>query len=106
VTATRGIDIAASVYIRQRLIRQRDSGTAVLVISEDLDEVMAISDRIAVMYEGMVIGEASPGPPPGKAIGLIMAGVPPAEAEREAPVVPNVFPLLQAVEQEHASRRS
>ncbi len=83
---TRGIDVAASVYIRQRLVRQRDSGTAVLVISEDLDEVMAISDRIAVMYEGMVIGEASPRSTTREAIGLMMAGVPPAEAEREAPV--------------------
>jgi len=47
---------------------------------------MAISDRIAVMYEGMVIGEASPRSTTREAIGLMMAGVPPAEAEREAPV--------------------
>ena len=49
---TRGIDVSASLYIHQRLVAQRDSGTATIIISEDLDEVMTISDRILVMYEG------------------------------------------------------
>ncbi len=72
---TRGIDVLASAYIHERLIRQRDRGTAVLVISEDLDELMSISDRILVIYEGAVIGEADPQTTTREAIGLMMAGV-------------------------------
>ena len=49
---TRGVDIGATEYIHQRLVQQRDAGTAVLLISEDLDEVLSLSERIAVMYEG------------------------------------------------------
>jgi ABC-type uncharacterized transport system ATPase subunit len=83
---TRGIDVAASVYIHQRLISQRADGTAVLVISEDLDELMAISDRILVVYEGAIISEVGPRTTSKEAIGLMMAGVPaatvpPAEAD-------------------------
>ncbi len=72
---TRGIDVAASAYIHQRLIAQRADGTAVLVISEDLDELMAISDRILVIYEGAMISEADPRTTSREAIGLLMAGV-------------------------------
>jgi simple sugar transport system ATP-binding protein len=75
---TRGIDVSASVYIHQRLIRQRADGTAVLVISEDLDEVMAISDRILVIYEGAIISEVDPRTTSREEIGLMMAGVTPA----------------------------
>ena len=75
---TRGIDVSASVYIHERLIRQRADGTAVLVISEDLDEVMAISDRILVIYEGAIISEADPRTTSREEIGLMMAGVAPA----------------------------
>jgi len=74
---TRGIDVLASAYIHERLIRQRDRGTAVLVISEDLDELMSISDRILVIYEGAVIDEADPRTTTREAIGLMMAGVSP-----------------------------
>jgi ABC-type uncharacterized transport system ATPase subunit len=73
---TRGIDVGSAQYIHERLIEQRDSGTAVLIISEDLDEVMAISDRVLVMYEGSVIGSADPHTSTREAIGLMMAGVP------------------------------
>jgi general nucleoside transport system ATP-binding protein len=75
---TRGIDVSASVYIHQRLISQRADGTAVLVISEDLDEVMAISDRILVIYEGVIISEVDPRATSREEIGLMMAGVAPA----------------------------
>jgi ABC-type uncharacterized transport system ATPase subunit len=78
---TRGIDVAASAYIHQRLISQRADGTAVLVISEDLDEVMAISDRILVIYEGAVISEVDPRTTSREAIGLMMAGVRAAPAQ-------------------------
>ena len=71
---TRGIDVSASAYIHRRLIGQRDVGTALLVISEDLDELMAISDRILVIYEGAVISEVDPRATSREAIGLMMAG--------------------------------
>lgn len=74
---TRGIDLAASAYIHQRLVAQRAAGTGVLVISEDLDEVMAISDRICVIYEGSIIAEADPRVTSRETIGLMMAGVRP-----------------------------
>jgi simple sugar transport system ATP-binding protein len=72
---TRGIDIGSAQYIHRRLVEQRDAGTAVLIISEDLDEVMSISDRILVMYEGRIIGSADPRTSTREAIGLMMAGV-------------------------------
>ena len=71
---TRGIDVAASRYIHERLQSQRDAGTAVLVVSEDLDEVISISDRILVMYEGQIVAEADPRTSTREALGLMMAG--------------------------------
>jgi simple sugar transport system ATP-binding protein len=52
----RGVDIGATEYIHRRLIEQRNAGTAILLISEDLDEVLALADRIAIMYEGEIVG--------------------------------------------------
>jgi simple sugar transport system ATP-binding protein len=71
---TRGIDVSASAYIHERLIRQRDSGTAVLLISEDLEELMSISDRILVIYEGRIVNEVDPRVATREEIGLMMAG--------------------------------
>ena len=71
---TRGIDVASSRYIHQRLLGQRDAGAAVVVISEDLDEVMTICDRLLVVYEGRIAGEADPRTVSREAIGLLMAG--------------------------------
>src|SRR5690606_8468073 len=53
---TRGVDISATEYIHSVLMAQRREGVAILLISEDLDEIMALSDRIAVFYEGRVLG--------------------------------------------------
>jgi len=83
---TRGIDVGSAQYIHERLVEQRDRGTAVLIISEDLDEVMAISDRILVMYEGSIIGSADPRTSTREAIGLLMAGVA-SPAPAQEPVV-------------------
>lgn len=71
---TRGIDVGSAQYIHQRLIDQRDAGTAVVVISEDLDEASSISDRILVMYEGHIVGEVDPRRTSRETIGLLMAG--------------------------------
>ncbi len=71
---TRGVDVGAAEYIHRRLIRQRAEGTAILVISEDLDEVLALADRVAVMFEGRIMGVVDPDTSR-EEIGLLMAGV-------------------------------
>ncbi len=70
---TRGVDIGATEYIHRRLIEQRAQGTAILLISEDLDEVLALADRVAVMYEGEIVGIVPPSTPVDD-LGLMMAG--------------------------------
>lgn len=72
---TRGVDIGATEYIHQRLLAQREAGTAILLISEDLDEIRALSDRIAVIYEGKLIGIVERGQSSVEQIGMMMAGV-------------------------------
>ncbi|HYA44716.1 MAG TPA: hypothetical protein VED59_03855, partial [Acidimicrobiales bacterium] len=72
---TRGIDVSAARYVHERLREQASKGSAVLVISEDLDEVLSISHRVLVMYEGALIGEVDPRTANREAIGLMMAGV-------------------------------
>jgi general nucleoside transport system ATP-binding protein len=72
---TRGIDVGAESYIHRRLLEQRDEGTAILLISEDLDEVLSIADRVLVMYEGLIVNEAVPRESSREALGLMMAGV-------------------------------
>jgi simple sugar transport system ATP-binding protein len=74
---TRGVDIGAAEYIHERLVAQREEGTAILVISEDLDEVFGLSDRIAVMYEGQIMGIVDPATATREQVGLMMAGVRP-----------------------------
>jgi simple sugar transport system ATP-binding protein len=71
---TRGVDIGAAEYIHRRLVEQRAEGTAILMISEDLDEVYALSDRIAVIYEGQIMGIVDPSATR-EQVGLLMAGV-------------------------------
>jgi len=71
---TRGLDVGATDYVRQQLLEQKERGAAVLLISEDLDEILALSDRIAVIYEGEIVGilpaaEATP-----ERLGLLMSG--------------------------------
>jgi general nucleoside transport system ATP-binding protein len=72
---TRGVDIGASEYIRQRLLEQRENGVAILLISEDLDEIQELSDRIAVMFEGRIVGSVQRGEATPEELGLLMAGV-------------------------------
>ncbi len=72
---TRGLDIGATEYVRDQLIQQRTDGTAVLLISEDLDEIFALSDRIAVIYEGQIMGIVPSEKATPEQLGLLMAGV-------------------------------
>ena len=73
----RGVDIGAAEYIHERLVEQRAENTAILMISEDLDEIFGLSDRIAVIYEGQIMGIVDPGAVTREEIGLMMAGVRP-----------------------------
>ena len=75
VQPTRGLDVGAIEYIHRQLVAQRDAGKAVLLISLELDEVMNLSDRILVMYEGQIVGEFDPKQVTVKELGLYMAGV-------------------------------
>lgn len=74
---TRGVDIGAAEYIHNVLMQQRSDGVAILLISEDLDEILALSDRIAVMYEGEIVGVVHRDDAHMETLGLMMAGVQP-----------------------------
>ncbi len=71
---TRGLDIGATENVRKILLEERNQGAAILLISEDLDEIFAISDRIAVLYEGQIMGEMAAAEADREVIGLMMAG--------------------------------
>ena len=72
---TRGLDIGAIEYVHKTLLAQRERGTATLLISEDLDEILSLSDRIAVIYEGRIMGEVTREEATAERLGLMMAGV-------------------------------
>ena len=74
VQPTRGLDVGAIEYIHRQLVAQRDEGKAVLLVSLELDEVMNLSDRILVMYEGEIVGEFDPKKVSVEELGLYMAG--------------------------------
>ncbi len=71
---TRGLDVGATEFVRNKIVEMRDHGCAVLLISADLDEIWALSDRIAVMYEGKVVAVRNPQETNEEEIGLLMAG--------------------------------
>ncbi|MCD4671087.1 MAG: ABC transporter ATP-binding protein [Anaerolineaceae bacterium] len=71
---TRGLDVGATDYVREQLLEQRKRGAAVLLISEDLDEILALSDRIAVIYEGEIVGVLPAQEATAERLGLLMSG--------------------------------
>jgi ABC-type uncharacterized transport system ATPase subunit len=72
---TRGLDVAATEYVRNKLLEQRSEGAAILLISEDLDEIMQLSDNIAVLYEGRIMAVKQADSTTPEELGLLMAGV-------------------------------
>ncbi len=72
---TRGVDIGAIEFIHQQIIALRDKGKAILLVSVELDEIMSLSDRIAVMFDGRIMGERLPAQTDEKDLGLLMAGI-------------------------------
>ncbi len=74
VQPTRGLDVGAIEFIHSQLVKERDNGKAILLVSLELDEVMSVSDRILVMYEGEIVGELDPKKTNVSELGLYMAG--------------------------------
>ena len=72
---TRGVDIGAIEFIHQEIVRLRDQGKAILLVSVELDEIMSLSDRIAVMFDGQVMGFRDPSETDERELGLLMAGI-------------------------------
>ncbi|HEX2903621.1 MAG TPA: ABC transporter ATP-binding protein [Jatrophihabitans sp.] len=80
---TRGVDVGAQEFIHNRMVAERDQGTAVVLVSTELDEVLGLADRILVMYRGRIIGELPAGASRDQ-VGLMMAGVPAEQAQAAA----------------------
>jgi ABC-type uncharacterized transport system ATPase subunit len=72
---TRGLDVGSIEYIHRRIIEKRDEGTAVLLVSSELDEVMGLADRIAVMFEGRIVDIVPADQVTKEEVGLLMAGI-------------------------------
>jgi len=72
---TRGVDIGAIEFIHNQLIKLRDAGKAILLVSVELDEIRSLSDRILVMFDGQIVGEADPATATENELGLMMAGI-------------------------------
>lgn len=87
---TRGVDIGAIEFIHKQIVNMRDSGSAILLVSGELDELMSLADRILVMFEGRIVGEINADDADEKTLGLMMANslskVPSLEAEAEVRV--------------------
>jgi ABC-type uncharacterized transport system ATPase subunit len=72
---TRGVDIGAIEFIHNQIIKMRDAGKAILLVSVELDEIRSLADRILVMFDGHIVGEADPATASERELGLMMAGV-------------------------------
>ena len=93
---TRGLDVGSIEFVHKRIVRERDLGTPVIIVSTELDEVSALADRIAVMYRGRLVGIVD-GDTDRDALGLMMAGIPPEEAAAEAEAHPTVIEHVDEV---------
>jgi len=82
---TRGVDIGAIEFIHRRLVALRDAGKALLLVSVELDEILALADRILVMHDGRIVGDVSRAAATERTLGLMMAGVPGAQAGHGGP---------------------
>lgn len=79
---TRGLDVGSVEYIHKQILAKRDEGTAVLLVSSELDEIMQLSDRIAVMFGGQIVDIVPAEKATKEGIGLLMAGAHPEEQEQ------------------------
>jgi len=95
---TRGVDVGAQEFIHKRIVAERDYGTPVVIVSSELDEVLGLADRIAVMYRGKIIGELPAGSSRDE-VGLMMAGVPAEQAAEQAELHPSALTVAEQEEQ-------
>jgi simple sugar transport system ATP-binding protein len=103
---TRGVDVGAQEFIHKRIIAERDNDTPVVIVSTELDEVLALSDRIAVMFRGRIIGILPAGASRDE-VGLMMAGVAPEQAHVEAVEHPSELAVIdQQVDQRPGRHRA
>jgi simple sugar transport system ATP-binding protein len=103
---TRGVDVGAQEFIHSRIVEERDRGTPVVIVSTELDEVLALADRIAVLYRGKIIGILPAGASRDE-VGLMMAGVAAEKARTEAELHPSELAVIdQAVEEAAESEES
>ena len=96
---TRGLDVGSIEFVHKQIVAQRDAGVAVVIVSSELDEIYALSDRIAVMYEGKIVGYAGADTPEAE-LGLMMAGAGAAAAHAEITAAPPEEIAAQALNQE------
>jgi len=95
---TRGLDVGSIEFVHRRIVEARDRGAAVLLVSAELEEVMSLSDRISVLYEGLVIGTIDASLATEEGLGLWMAGI-------SDQSVPAVVPVLgEMIDSEEVSR--
>lgn len=80
---TRGLDVGSIEYIHSQIIKKRDEGTGVLLVSSELDEILALSDRIAVMYKGQIMGILDADKTSKEQLGLLMAGIHPSDTSNK-----------------------
>jgi simple sugar transport system ATP-binding protein len=83
----------AADFVRRAIVAERDRGAAVLLVSADLDEVLAISDRVAVMYEGRFVGTVNPATTSLAEVGLLMAGIHPGTATKRSDAGVEIDPV-------------
>jgi simple sugar transport system ATP-binding protein len=93
---TRGIDVGSIEFVHRRIVEQRDHGVAVLIVSSELDEIYALADRIAVMYEGKIAGFRDPDVPAAE-LGRLMAGGADAGSVPDAEIEPGALPGPDAI---------
>jgi simple sugar transport system ATP-binding protein len=91
---TRGVDIGAIEFIHQQIVALRDAGKAILLVSVELEEILSLSDRVAVMFDGRIMGERLPGQTDERELGLLMAGI--TEPPRDKPLIKVVEENLAA----------
>ena len=98
---TRGVDIGAIEFIHKQIVGLRDAGKAILLVSVELEEILSLSDRIAVMFDGRVMGERLPSETDEKELGLLMAGVTGHPRDAIGAVEAAQFAQVEEVEQSH-----
>lgn len=94
---TRGLDVGSIEFVHTQIVAERDSGTPVIIVSTELDEVAALADRVAVMYRGQIVGIV-PGDTDRDVLGLMMAGVPLEDARAQAEANPTIIHEAEAEE--------